>query len=124
MYLMKEVRSLTYYLLNNEFKNDKGTYHSWFKECSSMYAQELIYNHYFSDNFLYYGLDIKPYFNRKIGNNDYHIHAFPTPSNFSKEKFFKKLYNKNEYKKYDFNIIKGYCFYITQLNINKLAKYF
>jgi hypothetical protein len=122
--LFRTVKNITEYILKNEFKNDDGKFPGFFKGTSSMYAQELVFNKLLRDNFWYSNLDIKSYFTRKIGNNDYHIHTFQVYDDFSKINHFRGKYDKDYYKKFNINTINGYCHYISSLDIDELAKYF
>lgn len=111
-------------LLKDEFaKTGPGKWPGWYSGVITMYAAEIVANHYFNrflNNAHLNILDRESYFVGPIDCLTLHIHAIHTEDYFSKKKFREGAYAKKELESLDISKINQYCHYLAASKVGDI----
>jgi len=113
-------------LLLTEFINCTGIFPDWSKQVLTMYAGEIVANHYLSHLLINNMLDQESMRANTIHSDDLHIHAFHTNEYFSKHHFRAGLYNDIDTTRLNPTIINQYCHWIAAtsvMDIKNITRY-
>lgn len=105
---------LTAYILTEEFtEEDEGSWPSWYRGVTTMYACEIATNHLVDKITIDKNkLDFGSTSSNKIDDHP-HIHCWHTDKMFSKFQFTAGKYNHLDTKRLDISKVKDYCLYIA-----------
>lgn len=116
-------------LVLRDFGNDPGHWPGWSRGVTTMYAAEIVANHYY-DAFLAYGktqiLDVPSFSVGAIDHLTFHIHGIHTNDYFSKHHYRAGKYSHIDRQVLDRTKINQYCHWIVATpleEIKELASY-
>ena len=115
-------------LLLEEFKDDPGEWPGWFRGVLTLYAGELVANHYidrFTRFAMYNVLDFESFLNTNIAATGiYHIHAFHSAddSYWSKHAWRAGRYKDQVVAELDRDFVQGYCHWIAATPVEEIKR--
>jgi hypothetical protein len=125
LFFLQEQLTVCEWLLG-DFRDGPGEWPGWFRGVITMYAAELVANHYwelFTLFGLQYTLDFESNLRARIDQtNIYHIHAGPVSGHWSKFEYRAGEYAGYDINRLDLNIVHDYCHWIAEARTEDIKR--